>query len=211
MTNVIAWAIAGDLASQLIGIVASAACHASRGRPGANPGQAMDGSARRPRRSSVPSDLTLLRWAGRIVALHPRGAGVHLDLWDPGRRPGRTRCRHRRRPRRIIRLIDPRRRSVNMRLVSSSVTKGQRLEGIRHLIGTTGNETFPEDAGGLRACATSTRSACLWNSDSTHHNSPVHSGSARKGNRGSEDDQVGRLFSIMAILGRSRGWDSSWG
>ncbi len=89
VTNVIAWAIAGDLASQLIGIVASAAYFTYfEGRPG---GRTLGKRWMGLRvvdlggRGSIGYPRALLRWAGRIVALIPAGLGCIWMLWDPGR------------------------------------------------------------------------------------------------------------------------------
>ncbi len=89
VVNVIAWAVAGDLTSQIAGVVASAAYFTYfEGRPG---GQTLGKRWMGLRivdlggRASIGYPRALLRWGGRIVSLVPAGLGCVWMLWDRGR------------------------------------------------------------------------------------------------------------------------------
>lgn len=89
VVNVIAWAVAGDLTSQIAGLAASAAYFTYfEGRPG---GQTLGKRWMGLRvvdlggRDSIGYPRALLRWVGRILAIVPAGLGCAWMLWDRGR------------------------------------------------------------------------------------------------------------------------------
>lgn len=90
ITNVIAWAIGGDLPSQIVGVVASAAYFTYfEGRPG---GQTLGKRWMGLRvidlggREAIGYPRALLRWVGRILALIPAGLGCARMLWNRDQR-----------------------------------------------------------------------------------------------------------------------------
>ncbi len=89
VVNVITWAIGGDLVSQIVGLVASAAYFTYfEGRPG---GRTLGKRWMGLRivdlggREAIGYPRALLRWLGRIVSLIPAGLGCAWMLWGHGR------------------------------------------------------------------------------------------------------------------------------